>query len=335
MIEFINLMNAHELDAFVKQHEKCHFMQTSLWGRVKSDWHWYGIIYRDANRSIRGTMALLSRKLKWPGSCMLYAPRGPIFDHGDVHTLQKLIEAAKQLAYRLDAVVLRIDPMIDEKDAKYAEVLQSQEFECDRATDYSLFQPRMCYVLDLEGIEAESLESYYHRSARIHLHKARRQEIRVSQSEDVGAFYALMQKTAQHNGFVLRKEDYFRRFLQQLGSHAQLYLAYRDSEAIAGSIAVFYGNRAWYMYGASDPENRKAHPNELLQWQMQQDAIKRNCRCFDLRGVEGYPIEGNPKLGLHQFKQGFSAKFTAYLGQLDYVCRPFVWYLMRLYGSVK
>lgn len=265
---------------------------------------------------------------------MLYAPRGPIYDHGDVHTLEKLIEAAKQLAYRLGAIILRIDPMIEEREL-LPQVLQTPEFTCSKATDYSLFQPRMCYVLDLEGIQADSLESYYHRSIRVHLHQARRREITVSFSEDVETFYNLMRKTAQHNGFALRTEEYFRRFLQQMGAHAQLYLAYKDGEAVAGSIAVFYGNRAWYMYGASDPENRQAHPNELLQWQMQHDAIKRGCRYFDLRGVEGYPTQGNPKLGLHQFKQGFSAQFVAYAGQLDHVCRPIVCRLMKLYGNIK
>lgn len=37
MIEFVDIDHAQELDAFVTAHEWSHFMQTSLWGRVKSD----------------------------------------------------------------------------------------------------------------------------------------------------------------------------------------------------------------------------------------------------------------------------------------------------------
>ena len=40
MIEFVDIDHAQELDAFVTAHEWSHFMQTSLWGRVKSDWGW-------------------------------------------------------------------------------------------------------------------------------------------------------------------------------------------------------------------------------------------------------------------------------------------------------
>ena len=46
MIEFVDIDHAQELDAFVTAHEWSHFMQTSLWGRVKSDWGWHGILCR-------------------------------------------------------------------------------------------------------------------------------------------------------------------------------------------------------------------------------------------------------------------------------------------------
>lgn len=332
MIQYVDIDNASELDQFVRQHEKCHFMQTSYWGKVKSEWTWYGIIYRDTKHNIKGTMALLSKKLKWPNSCMLYAPRGPIVAGGDIQTLRNLIAAAKELACRLNAVVLRVDPMISEKDAE-AEFLR-QEFVCDCAEDYSLFQPRMCYVMNLQGLTPKTLEAQYHRSTRCHLNYAKKQGVEVEKSKDIAAFYALMQKTAHHNGFTARSETYFEQFLQQLGNHAQLYLAKHDDKVIGSSIAVFYGNRGWYMYGASDPANRKVRPNELLQWNMQLDAIKNGCKWFDLRGVEGYPIAENPKLGLHQFKQGFSAQFTAYAGQFDYVLRPIVWKLLQIYSKI-
>lgn len=334
MIEFTELVNAQELDEFVKQHENCHFMQTSLWGRVKSDWSWHGIICRDADRKIQGTMALLSRKLKWTNTSILYAPRGPIYHHGDQKTLLKLLEAAKELADRLNAVLLRLDPMVCEEDRAFISWMKNEGFRCDQAADYSLYQPRMCYVLDLHEKSPKDLEISYHQSTKRHLRTAVKNGVRIKRSSDVDAFYALMRKTAQHNGFALREYHYFKRFLDQMGESARLYLAFESDRAIAGSIAVFMGDRAWYMYGASDPKNRKSHPNELLQWQMQSDAILAGCRYFDMRGVEGYPVQGNPKLGLHQFKQGFAAQFVAYAGQFDYVCKPLIYRLLKLYAKI-
>ncbi len=333
MIEFVDLSTAQELDHFVTAHANCHFMQTSNWGRIKLDWSWQGIIYRDRNREIKGTIALLSRRLKGLNACILYAPRGPIYDHEDYHTLFKLLEASKQLAHQIHAVVLRIDPMIAEDDSEFASYMKNEGFCCNRSTDYSLFQPRMCYVMELT--EEADLASRYHRTTRYHLNRAIKEGVTVKSDDDVDSFYALMTMTAAHNGFAMRELAYFKRFLDILGEHARLYLAKQNGEVIAGSIAVFYGKRAWFMYGASDPKKRKSHPNELLQWTMQNDAIKKGCKYFDMRGVEGYPAEDHAKLGLHQFKQGFSANFVAYAGEFDYILRPWLYYATKVYGKLK
>ena len=98
MIEFVDLNHAQELDAFVTAHEWCHYMQTSLWGRVKKDWGWHGILCRGEDGKIRGSMAFLQHNIHHTNTCMLYAPRGPIFDHEDFDTFAELISAARELA---------------------------------------------------------------------------------------------------------------------------------------------------------------------------------------------------------------------------------------------
>ena len=57
---------------------------------------------------------------------------------------------------------------------------------------------------------------------------------------------------------------------------------------------------------------------------MQLHAIETGRHWFDFRGVEGYPVEENPKYGLHRYKQGFGAQFHAYVGQLDLTTRPLI-----------
>lgn len=336
MIEFVDIAHAGELDDFVIAHPNCHFMQTSAWARVKGDWHWHGILCRDQQRRIRGAMALLGRSLHGVHSCMLYAPRGPIFDYGDLATFRQLIGAARELACRCGAYLLRIDPMLSEEDSAFC--LQAKElgFRRNSATDYSLFQPRMCYVLDLRGATRETVELRYHRSTRYNIHLAERRGVTVTLggSADLDDFYALLCKTAANSGFQPREKEYYACFFHDLRGCTRLYLAQKDGVTIASAMAVFLGNRAWYMYSASDPAARRDYPNELLQWHMHCDAIDARCEFFDFRGVEGYPIEGNPKFGLHRFKQGFSAEFHAYVGQLDYVLRPGVAVMATLYGKI-
>ena len=114
MIEFVDIDHAQELDGFVTAHEWSHFMQTSLWGRVKSDWGWHGILCRGEDGKIRGTMAILQHNIHYTNTCLLYAPRGPIFDHTDFATFEELIAGARELAKRQKAYAIRIDPMFEE-----------------------------------------------------------------------------------------------------------------------------------------------------------------------------------------------------------------------------
>ena len=96
----------------------------------------------------------------------------------------------------------------------------------------------------------------------------------------------------------------------------------KDGVIIAASITAELGNRVWHMYACSDRAYQADFPNELIQWQMQRDALEGGYRYFDFRGVEGYPVPENPYYGLHHYKQGFGAQFHAYVGQCDRVLHP-------------
>ena len=323
MIEIVDLAHAEELDEFVREHENCHFMQTSLWGRVKSDWGWYGILCREVSGEIVGTMALLRHDLRHFHTCLLYAPRGPIFTDVDTKTFHTLIGAAKARAKREGAYCLRIDPRIAVQDTQFTDAVKEEGFSINTASDFSLFQPRMCYVLRLEGLTPESLAVQYHRTTRYKIHHALRSGItvRLGSQDDLPRFCQMMEQVAEKNGFEARKAPYFASVLRELQGCARLYLAEAEGNVVAGALMVLMGNRAWFMYGCSDTEARKDHPNELLQWSMQCDALEMGCKWFDFRGVEGYPTEDNPKLGLHRYKQGFDAEFCEYIGQCDFAAR--------------
>lgn len=324
MIEYIDLDHAQELDAFVCSHKNHHFMQTSAWGRVKTDWGWYGMLCRDEGGAIVGSMALLRHNIHFFKTCMLYAPRGPICDYEDRAVLRELRDGAVALAKKCGAYLLRMDPRLEETETDFVQTMTALGFTVDNASDFSLFQPRMCYVTDLAGLTPDTLETIYHKTARTHLHRAWKNQVtvRMGTVEDLPRFCEMMEQTAQKNDFEARSEWYFRSFLNGLGSSAGLYLAEHEGKVISGSISVLDGDRGFFMYGCSDRDYLKLCPNELLQWQMQVDALKAGCRWFDFRGVEGHPTPDNPHYGLHRYKQGFGAAFHAYAGQFDFLTRP-------------
>lgn len=324
MIEIVDIDHGQELDAFVRQHTKSHFMQTTLWGRVKTDWGWHGLILRDDAGNIKGTMALLEHKIRKLSTSLLYAPRGPIFDEGDFDTFRVLIEAGKTYAKKLGSYLLRVDPMVPYEDEEFLAKAKSIGLHCDQASDFSLFQPRMCYVLDLEELTKETIATNYHRSTRYKINRSLRSDmtIRLGTCEDLPRFCEMMAQVGKKNDFEPRSEKYFKEFLTGLGEYAKLFLAEKDGKTIAASVMVYLSNRAWFMYGCSDQEALDDHPNERLQWEMQCMAKDLGCRWFDFRGVEGLPDPENPKYGLHRYKMGFGADFRSYIGQLDLTVRP-------------
>lgn len=324
MIEYVDLNHAADLDEFVWNHKNCHFMQSSLWGNVKTDWVWHGLICRDARGRIRGTMALLRHDIPAIKTSLLYAPRGPIFHEIDREVFAELIDGAKILGKSYGSYRLRIDPRISSGNSLYEKLVQDMGFHIDRNEDFSLFQPRMCYVLDLKGKTPQQLITGYHRSCRYNIHKAERMGVqtRLGTVQDLPIFCEMMEETAEKNGFEPKDLWYYRRILEHMNGHARLYFAELEDCPLAAAITVTFGTGCWFLYSCSYRKGLKYHPNELLQLRTQTDALREGCRFFDFRGVEGWPIPENPKYGLHQYKQGFGAEFVTYLGQMDLNLRP-------------
>lgn len=85
MLEYVTIQQAGELDAYGAHHMHGHFMQSSLWGRVKQDWPWIGIILRDCAGTIRGTIALLRHDSRLFPGCFFLCSEGTDFrQHGSL-----------------------------------------------------------------------------------------------------------------------------------------------------------------------------------------------------------------------------------------------------------
>lgn len=88
---------------------------------------------------------------------------------------------------------------------------------------------------------------------------------------------------------------------------------------LSGSIYLYYGNKAWYLYGASENILRDTMPNFAMQWSMICDSIDLGCDVYDFRGVSGDLNPENPLYGLYKFKKGFNGDFVEFIGEFDIV----------------
>ncbi len=334
MVEIITDKTTPELDAFVASHPKGHFMQTSLWAAQKPEWGWAAICRRDAEGRIAGSLSMLIRKVPKLPFSLVYCCRGPVCDPEDLDMIRDLLAGAKFLARRFHAYAIKIDPDIPvgESSATMARALKEAGFRlAGTGKNFEGAQPRFVFRLNIEGRSEEELLASFEQKTRYNIRLAQRKGVVVRETGLAGVadFSRLMVETGLRDNFTVRRAGYFENMLKNLGEHARLYMAYiPDGEGgevpIAGTLAIHWGDKVWYLYGASSNEHRNYMPNYLLQWTMIKWALELGCRIYDFRGVSGDLDESNPLYGLYRFKRGFSGDFTEFMGEYDCVISPLI-----------
>lgn len=309
-----------DMEAFVVSHEHSHFLQTPRWGEVKEFWQWRGILVYRGN-SLAGTMSVLVRKLPL-GLSLLYAPRGPVCDREDEALLRELVSGANQLARLEHSIALLLDPDVHCDDSPFQEKMARLGFYERRSLGFENIQAQYVMRLELTGKTQEEVFAALPSKTRYDIRLARRKGVSLRRfygSEEIPEevlddFTRLNTLTGQRDGFLPRGKEYFRKVLLSFGADAVLYMAYLENRPIAGTMEIFTGQKAWYLYGASSGQHREAMPNYLLQWAMICHAIQRKCRFYDLRGVPGDLREDAPLYGLYRFKKQFVPAITGFTG---------------------
>ncbi len=337
MYELITQDTLQEYEAFVQSHPKGNFAQSYLWGKQKPAWIWKAIAVRGEDGKIKGTMAVMIRTMPIVHKTMMYACRGPVCDLDDRETFAELLEGAKALAREHGSYVIKIDPDVPSSDTAFAEMLRSFGFRSkEGGKNFEAIQPKYVFRLDVDGKTEEEVQAGFHQKWRYNIRVAQKKgvEVKICGKEMVPAFADLMLTTGVRDGFVTRQPEYFAAMLDNLGEHCRLYMAFHEGQPIAGTLAIHYGDKVWYLYGASSNEHRNLMPNYLLQWEMIRWSIETGCRVYDFRGVSGDVSEDNPLYGLYRFKKGFGGDFTEFVGEMDLVLNKAVYLFMEKSTSI-
>ncbi|MFV0496686.1 MAG: lipid II:glycine glycyltransferase FemX [Candidatus Fimivivens sp.] len=314
------------LDRFVESHPQGSFTQCSCWHKVKNNWAFEAVVCRDDKGEIIGSVSILIQKIPLIGSCFLYAPRGPVCDLHDEATLRRLKSGVDALAKKYRAHVFKMDPDSPEDNTKFCHIAKTMGFVRTYGPDgFEGIQARFNYRLYRHGRDEAALLANLTQQTRRNLRKAIKfgVTVKVVGEEHLDDFVRLMTVTGQRDGFAVRPRAYFARFLEALGTHARLYMAFYEGQAIAGAITTNFGDKTCYVYGASDNSHREVMPNYLLQWEMIRWAIETDCTVYDFQGISGNLEEtGNHMYGLYRFKRGFNGQVDTLLGEFDYTYRP-------------
>lgn len=259
---------------------------------------------------------------------------GPVCDIHDKEVLEDIRKGADELAKKYNAFVLRMEPDVEKNDTEFRKIVEDLGFKIkDDSKDFKdEIQPRFVFQLDLRGKTKDQIFSEFQSKTRYNVRLAGRKGVVIKEGsrDDLKVFHDIMVETGKRDNFLIRSLSYFEKMYDELApNHMKLLLAYHEDRPIAGIIPIMYGNKVWYLYGASSNTDRNLMPNYLLQWTMIQEAIDRGADMYDFRGVSGVVDENHPQYGLYRFKKGFNARFVEFIGEVYIPYKPLKYKLYK------
>ena len=283
---------------------------------------------------------VLQRQLPRLPLSILYVPRGPILDYANGPLRRHVAAQLEALAQREGAMFIKIDPgavfsrgleeeQVEPAGERFAAELRHRGW---RFSDEQI-QFRNTVELDL-GASEENLLAEMKSKTRYNIRLAGRKDvvIRRGDHDDFPTIVQMYEKTADRNEFDIRPPAYYLDAWESLydAGMAQPFIAEYQGTPLGAVIIVAYGERAIYMYGASNNKERNRMPNYLLQWEAIRWAKEQGYRIYDFWGAPDEFVESDSLWGVWRFKSGFAGEVVRHIGAWDYPARPL---LYRLYTT--
>jgi lipid II:glycine glycyltransferase (peptidoglycan interpeptide bridge formation enzyme) len=302
-----------------------HVLQSWEWGAFKERHGWRATrLLLEADGRPRAAASVLRRRAAPLPLSILYVPKGPTFDHGDLDALATALAELEQLARRERAIFVKIDPDVPSENQMVQRLLRDRGWR----PSAEQIQFRNTLLSDLTLSEEELLAGMKSKTRyNVRLAARRGVTVRPGTRADLPLFYQMYAETAVRDGFIIRPYEYYEdawgSFMD--AGQAQMLLAYFD-EPLAGVIIFRFGPTAWYFYGASRGRHRNLMPNHLLQWEAMRWAKAQGCTIYDWWGAPDVLDESDPMWGVYRFKEGFGGRFVEGIGAWDFpVSRVLYW----------
>lgn len=349
-MELISLVDTKQWNEYIDPLPGAHALQTREWGMVKAHFGWSPthLLWQDDDGAIKAAVLILKRAIPigflGSGLCVMYAPRGPLFNWSDQALLGRVLDDIQAFARKNRAIFIKIDPDLpigygipEEEDAIDAPDGQSVENNLDdRGWVFSeeQIQFRNTVTINLNEDEDAMLMRMKSKTRyNIRLAKRKGVTVRVGGLDDIDLLYQMYAHTAVRDDFVIRHKAYYESVWRTFFSHklAEPLIAEVDNQPVGAVVIFRFGGRAWYFHGMSLDEHREKMFNYRLQWEAILRAKAAGCHTYDMWGAPDTFNEADPMWGVYRFKDGFGGQVMRTLGAWDYPVRPLVY---RFYNQV-
>ena len=308
---------------FLSRHPNSHLLQTGEWGELKSAFGWKPIRIVTGNVGVQ----ILFRRLPL-GFTVGYIPK-PNFD-------QSLWSEIESVCKQSRAIFLKLEP--DSWDNQKPETWNLKL----RASPHNI-QPPRTIIVDIKSIE--EILSRMKPKTRYNIRLAEKKGVTVRSWIDIESFHGMMLVTGRRDGFGIHSLEYYKRAYELLHPKGmgEIFVAEYAGKPLAALFVACYGNRAYYLYGASTDEERNRMPTYLLQWEAIKWAKAHGCEEYDLWGVpdeDEATLEANFETrhdglwGVYRFKRGFGGELRRAAQAMDRIHNPLLyWAYLRFIGN--
>jgi len=303
---------------FVSSRDGSQILQSYEWGEFKSKCGWgHFILVVEDGSEIKAGISVLTRKLPVINRSLFYSPRGPVGALSDAKLFNTLIDGLCVEASLKGAIALKVDPEIEDNNANAVALLNDRGFTRKKKQ----VQPRTTYLIDLKK-DLESLLMSFEEKTRYNIRLSEKKGVTVKEDstiEGIDVFYKMYQETSKRDTFLIHPRSYYMKLKETLvdSGKANVFIAEYQGKPVASLFAFRFGDRIWYMYGASINEGRNVMPNHALHWHLIKWAKEKGCKVYDLWGIPSAPSEKHPLYGVYRFKKGFNGALKSWIGVYD------------------
>lgn len=325
-------------DTWVKSHPHGNLWQSLEWKKFQESLGREVRVYAAMNKGVIEGSALVIIDTTIGGFSTWDIPRGPLWlmENGELRMenfMEHIIKDAKQ-DNCISLYLSPIQPLILN--------LQFSILNSSRHIHASATR-----IIDLTKSEDEIL-AQMEPKGRYNIKVARKHGVRIEQSTDIDAFYALLRGTGGRDRFAINPKVHYACFLEKLDG-SFLLLAFSPSSfgrgAVAGLMGVTWPTSAkatagnnktgFYYYGASDYASRNMMAPYLLQWEAMKRCKAEGCRTYDLLGIA--PPGSGPDhhwAGISIFKEKFGGAIIEYAPEQELILKPMMRELLRMKRSI-
>lgn len=311
---------------FLSRFPDAHLLQMGEWGELKSAFGWEPVrLILDDGAGAQ----ILFRHLPL-GLTLAYLPK-PVINNQSSIISERFWKEVDLICKKRRAVFLKVEP--DSWDEQVPET-----WNLTLETSPHNIQPPRTIIVDIRGTEEEILARMKQKT-RYNIRLAQKKGVTVRAWDDLDGFYKMMQVTGGRDGFGVHSLEYYRRAYELFHptGTCELLAAEFEGKPLAALMVFAHGQRAWYVYGASNDEERNRMPTYLLQWEAMRWARSKSAQEYDLWGVpdedeetleENFESRHDGLWGVYRFKRGFGGDLKRASQAVDRVYNSL---LYRLY----